>query len=245
MTNKKQKLAIFDIDGTIFRSSLIIEFVNALIENNIFPKSAYKKTEKEYQAWLKRKGGYDKYIKKVVDVYFSYIEGTKKDDVDKVVRRMLVSEREKVYRFTRDLIERLNKKGGYYMIAISGSPIYAVRKFAKFMGFNMAFGTENIVENGIFKKQTKNKYFSREYLEKLPVLIEYLDVNNINPDWEKSMAIGDSEPDIPILNKVGFPIAFNPSSGLAKYAKRKKWKIIVERKNVIYDIKDFRFIYRS
>ena len=39
----------------------------------------------------------------------------------------------------------------------------------------------------------------------------------------------------------GNPIAFNPDFKLATYAKKKKWKIVVERKNVVYKIKDFDF----
>ena len=36
------KLAIFDIDGTIFRSSLVIELSHALVDAKIFPLSAKK-----------------------------------------------------------------------------------------------------------------------------------------------------------------------------------------------------------
>jgi len=32
-----KKLAIFDIDGTIFRSSLTIELLESLIEEGVFP----------------------------------------------------------------------------------------------------------------------------------------------------------------------------------------------------------------
>lgn len=35
-----RKVAFFDIDGTVFRSSLLIELVNALIAEGVFPKEA-------------------------------------------------------------------------------------------------------------------------------------------------------------------------------------------------------------
>jgi len=37
-----KKVAIFDIDGTIFRSSLLIELTDALIQEDIFPSKVEK-----------------------------------------------------------------------------------------------------------------------------------------------------------------------------------------------------------
>jgi phosphoserine phosphatase len=36
------------------------------------------------------------------------------------------------------------------------------------------------------------------------------------------------------------PIAFNPNSNLERVARRRRWKIIVEKKDVIYDIGHFK-----
>jgi len=44
---------------------------------------------------------------------------------------------------------------------------------------------------------------------------------------------------------VGHPVAFNPNYELAKHAKKKRWKIVVERKDVIYELKDFKFLASS
>ena len=51
-----------------------------------------------------------------------------------------------------------------------------------------------------------------------------------------SIGVGDSESDVSFLNMVDRPIAFNPSSGLYKVAKKRGWEIRVERKDVIYKI---------
>ncbi|OGL79258.1 hypothetical protein A3J43_01580 [Candidatus Uhrbacteria bacterium RIFCSPHIGHO2_12_FULL_54_23] len=37
MDSRKRELAIFDLDGTIFMSSLTIELLEALIEEDVFP----------------------------------------------------------------------------------------------------------------------------------------------------------------------------------------------------------------
>ena len=53
---------------------------------------------------------------------------------------------------------------------------------------------------------------------------------------EGSIGVGDTESDIPMLEMVETPIAFNPNQKLLTHAKRRGWKIVVERKDVIYEI---------
>ena len=53
-----KKVAIFDIDGTVFRSSLLIELTNALIQEGIFNSKVSKLYARNYKNWLNRKGPY-------------------------------------------------------------------------------------------------------------------------------------------------------------------------------------------
>ncbi len=256
MIKKKTKIAVFDIDGTIFRSSLLIELVNGLVKAGIFPKKARKEMETDYLAWLNRVGDYDDYLGKVINIYDRHIVGKKFKDVEEAAQKIINKEKNKVYRFTRDLIPKL-KKGGYRLITISGSPWYMVDKFALHIGFDLSFGATMYVKRGIFtgnylekdwktegqklltkKNGPKLTNFSRKDL----LLKRYLNNQKINIDWKSSIAVGDSGNDIPILKLVGNPIAFNPDDVLLKKAKKNNWRIVVERKNVVYDIKKFDFI---
>jgi phosphoserine phosphatase len=49
--------------------------------------------------------------------------------------------------------------------------------------------------------------------------------------------VGDTEGDVAFLELVTEPIAFNPNKELYRHAKRMGWKVVVERKDVIYEIK--------
>jgi len=51
-----------------------------------------------------------------------------------------------------------------------------------------------------------------------------------------SVGVGDTESDIAFLKMVEKPICFNPNQKLYQYAKRAGWKIVVERKDVIYHL---------
>lgn len=233
-----KKLAVFDIDGTIFRSSLVIELLYELIEHSLYPKSILKFVEKDYQRWLNRQAHYEGYINKIVEAHISHIKDVNVSKYREVEQIVVQKHKGKVYRFTRDLISQ-TKKEGYFLFALSGSPLGIVEKFAKEMGFDGWLGSEYEIIDGVFTGRVLADPFSNG---KDKALHEYLVSNNINADLSKSLAVGDSFGDIPLLSMVGNPIAFNPDLKLAAIAKTKNWRVVVERKDVIYELKNFEFI---
>lgn len=231
------KLAIFDIDGTIFRSSLVIELSHALVEAGIFPKAARKEIEKEYLAWLDRKGTYEAYINKVVKIYVKYITGKSFVKVKSVAQEVISFQKDRVYRFTRDLIKNLSHQD-YFLVAISGSPSYIVSAYAKKIGFNLFFGTELEVRNGKFtgKVISLDSAFNKSKIVK-SLVKKFPSIN-----LKQSLAVGDTESDVAMLKLVGKPIAFNPNLQLARVARAKKWQVVVERKDVLYNVVNFNFL---
>jgi HAD superfamily hydrolase (TIGR01490 family) len=221
-----KKIAIFDIDGTIFRSSLVIELTEALIQVGIFPRRVEKFYEKAYRNWLDRKDGYEKYIKAVVRAFGKYIQGKSVKRVDEIAKRVVEFHKNRVYRYTRDLVRELRKKN-YYVIAISHSPEKAVRGFSKNFGFSEVFGTVYTSEGGKFDggqtRVSKNKDGILKFVLK-----------NKKLSLRGSVGVGDTEGDTPFLKMVENPICFNPNAKLYKAAKRNRWKVVVERKDVIY-----------
>ena len=236
-----KKLAVFDIDGTLFRSSLLIELTNALVDKKIFPEKAKDEIEKDYIAWLNREGGYENYIARVIKVYNKNIKGCREKDIEKAVKEVLKKEKKKLYRYTRNLIKEL-KKGKYFLFAISGSPGHILTSFAKDIGFDKYLGGYYEVVDGQF---TGNQPYGNPANDKKKTLLNFLERYNNQFDLEKSIGIGDTESDISFLEMLGNPIAFNPNRKLAEHAKKGKWKIIVERKDVIYDLSSFEFIDAS
>ncbi|MBU6431430.1 MAG: hypothetical protein KGJ58_04640 [Patescibacteria group bacterium] len=51
-----------------------------------------------------------------------------------------------------------------------------------------------------------------------------------------SVGVGDTEGDISFLEMVAKPICFNPNSKLYLRGKKKGWRIVVERKDVVYEL---------
>lgn len=238
VTPKKSKivrLAIFDIDGTIFRSSLLIQLVNEFVARNIFPRSVLKKVENDYLAWVNRRGSYETYIWKVVEVFMHNIGGKRKSDVVAAASAVIKEQKDRVYRYTRDLIRDLRRRG-YYLVAVSGSPHEIVESFVATMKFDAAFGVLYEIKNGVYSGKIFKDNSARN---KARVISEFLGESGMRADFKHSYAVGDTEGDIPSLTLVGNPIAFNPNQKLMAFATKHNIPIVVERKDVIYQLENF------
>lgn len=222
------KFAVFDIDGTVFRSSLFIEIVYELSRQNLItlPENEHKQA---YAQWSERqKQGYTTYRNKMVEVLESQIKGMKVSDFDQAADAVLQSQAEHVYVFSRSLIKDL-KAQNYFMIALSGSQSQLVQRFADYWGFNESIGQTYHEENGVFTGEITKTHEGKEKL--LEPLIKQHELSNDN-----SIAVGDTEGDIGMLELVERPIAFNPNRELYKHAVKSGWEIIVERKDMIYKL---------
>ncbi len=226
-----KKVAIFDIDGTIFRSSLLIQIVERLIEEGIFPKESRAYFARQKHAWLDRKGDYESYIASVVRVFVSQIKGVEYREFMRIGAEVVAEQKDRVYRFTRDLVRDLRKKK-YYLLAISHSPKGVVDHFCKRLGFNKVYGI-------VYELGPSDRFTGR-------VTDEHLILNNgittrralerAGLTLKGSIGVGDTESDIPFLELVEKPICFNPNTKLYAHAKRNGWRVVVERKDVVYEI---------
>lgn len=227
----KQKVAFFDIDGTVFRSSLFIELVKAFIHEGIFPKEAEQLYVSSYNAWVNREGTYEAYIEDVVSAYMKHIRGVHYGDFADIGKRVVEEQSKRVYRYTRDLIADLKGKE-YYIVAISQSPKTVLDEFCKSYGFDKVYG--RMYEIGPQDRFTGN-IIDREIIEhKAHIIDRLLEKENIT--LEDSIGVGDTEGDISLLERVETPICFNPNRILYEHAKLKGWVVVVERKDVVYTI---------
>lgn len=227
----KKKVAVFDIDGTIFRSSFLIELVDELVIRKIFPKTAVKEYNRAYGEWLNRRGEYDDYIKGVIRAFNKNIKGVSYKRIVNLSKQINKIHQERVYRYTRDLVKDLRKRH-YYLLAISGSPKFIVEEFSRGLGFSKTYGRRYALDKrGIFTGAVMDEVLISD---KAKILERAMEKENLT--LKDSVGVGDTETDIPLLKMVQKPICFNPDQKLYRYAKRSGWLIVVERKDVIYKL---------
>jgi len=226
-----KKVAIFDIDGTLFRSSLLIELVDVLVERGTFPAKALQAFAKDKERWQNRQGSYERYIDRTVKAFMEHIKGVSYQDFREATEIVAKRYRERLYRYTRALLKRL-KREGYFLLAISQSPKGVLDPFGKTLGFDKIYG--RLYELGPSDRFTGtitdlHLISNKANIVKRAVAKEGLTL-------EGSVGVGDTEGDISFLEMVETPICFNPNKALYRHAKRNGWKVVVERKDMIYEI---------
>lgn len=226
-----KKTAIFDIDGTVFRSSLLIEITEALVQEGLFPSEARRAYARAYKKWSDRKGSYEKYIGAVISAFPKYIKGVSRAEFMKVVKKVGFFHKNRVYRYTRKLVKDLKKKK-YFLLAISGSPFEMVSEFCRGWGFDKVYG--RLFETGKNGKFTGKVLRADLISDKARILKRAVEKEGLT--LRGSVGVGDSEADIPFLKMVETPVCFNPNKKLFGYAKSAGWKVVAERKDVIYYI---------
>lgn len=227
----KQKIAVFDIDGTVFRSGLYREVVFELLRTKKFPPEARAVFSEEEVNWKKRKAdeAFVQYEDKLVEVFYRYLPQVRTEDYEEVGLRVVKKMGSYCYVYTRNLLKKLHQKG-YFTIALSGSPEEVVKPFAERLKFDMSIGAIYERQNGFY---TSN-ILRESWHQKDKILRDSLNWDKFT--LEDSYAIGDTMGDASLLSIVENPIAFNPQKELFELARRNNWSVVVERKNTIYHL---------
>lgn len=223
-----KKFAVFDIDGTIARTSLFFQIVDELISGGHLPMDYREQLDEKYKAYQHRQhtNAFKEYTDFIVTVLLQNLTQISVADYRNAVDAVIERSNNMVYVYTRDLITKL-KNEGYFLMALSSSEQYAVEKFSEHFGFDLAVGEIYHQENGRFSGK-----FDGTHGKKDEVLQKHVASHSLS--FEDSYAVGDSLSDAAMLRLVTHPIAFNPEDSLFEEAKKHGWTIVVERKNVIY-----------
>ncbi len=233
----KNIAAFFDIDGTIFRNSLMIEHFKKLIKYEVInPAIWYAEVKPVYEDWYARYGEYEEYLELLAGVYIDELRGVDQSYIEFISNQVINVEGDMVYKYSRDRIKwHLNQ--GHKVFFISGSPEFLVKKMAEKYKATDYKGTHYFVdENNRFTGEIERMWDSESKQKTLNNLIDKYEV-----DLEGSYAYGDTTGDLSMLKMVGNPIAINPNKPLLLAIKEDNYlsnnaDIIIERKNVIYKL---------
>ncbi|MBF0715711.1 HAD family hydrolase [Gemelliphila palaticanis] len=235
--NSKKIAAFFDIDGTLYRDSLMTEHFKKLIKYEVLDEKIWINDIKPlYTGWDNRQGDYDNYLFELSSAYVKAITGLDKDTIDFATNQVMKLKADRVYKYTREIIQK-HKDSGHLVFFISGSPDFLVNKMGEKHGVFLSVGSGYIIKNNKFTGTVIPMWDSESKNNMIDELISTYDI-----DLENSYAYGDTNGDYRMLKRVGNPIAINPSSELLNNIKNdkelsNKVNIIIERKDVIYKIK--------
>lgn len=234
----KQKVAAFDIDGTLFRSGLYREVAYELMKMGALPEKILQETTVKNREWRHRTHGnaFEEFDMLVVDRIDHALPQLRIDDYEEAAQIVLEKRAENVYVYTRDLIKKL-KSQGYFLVAISGSQLELVEPFATKYGFDAWVGQQWERGDEFFTGNITKTHTGKD------IILKDI-VKRHNLTLKDSVAVGDSNGDVGMLQTVEHPIAFNPTAELYEKAVAVGWTIAIERKNMMYTLEMEQGSYR-
>lgn len=226
----KKQFAVFDIDGTIARTSLLQQLVRVLVTRGKLDIGPAEQIENLLHDFRQRiaDDNFGEYMKKAVDIMFeSMPKGLTIEEYDEIIDVVVKMSLTHTYVYTRQLIQTL-KKSNFFLISISGSELRVVSAFSKALGFDAWVGQVQYLDDG--KKLTGQVQALGQPKDKILQTI----ITKFELETRGSLAVGDTSSDISILNMVENPIVFNPNQALFKTAREKSWMVVLERKDMVY-----------
>ena len=222
----KQKLAIFDFNGTIFpretmpfllkqwnkhsysKSKLFCVFVPLIplyIKYKIGVNSNISKEEMEVKA-----------VKGVSRIFI----GMNKKEIENFFSRAVSSASSY---FNKKILEEiyLSNKNNYHTVILSGAFRLFLLQVGNLLNIDTVIGSQLLFDNECYNSVQMDIISGSNKLEKMQSFFKEIEI-----DWENSKAYADSYHDLRLLKSVGNPVAVDPDIRLESIANQKKWNII-------------------
>jgi HAD superfamily hydrolase (TIGR01490 family) len=233
MADKKGRpFAVFDIDGTLIRWQLYHAIADTLVKLGFIAPVKFQAIKDARMAWKRREDSesFKRYEGQLVKLYSQIMKEITPEQFERASEAVFQEYKDQVYIYTRALIDEL-KNDGYLLFAISGSQMEIVAKIAQYYEFDDYVGSTYLMKNGRYTGEAKLPFLHKDFaLMKM--------VKKHQATRAESLAVGDSLSDVKMLEKVEVPVAFNPEKKLFDYAKLKGWHIVIERKNMVYELRN-------
>lgn len=214
--NKKmKKLALFDIDGVIYEGHSIFDLIqdqekNAFIKNGLWDLvldllGKYKKSELTY--------------KEAADTmlleYSRSLTNKKYSDVVEYNLDFISRSGQKIWPYFKDLIPKLKKTHDIYFVTTNFD--FTAEAFTKYFDLNGFLSSKvkqnnGVIEAGLELSLGGNKGIVTDLINKY--------------GFSGSFAVGDSENDIDMLEKVEYPLVMEPNEKMNEIAMLKTWTIV-------------------
>ena len=211
---KKRRLALFDLDDTLFNGDTEGEWVKYMDNNGLIQDANFFDKMDEFTS---------KYRQGKLDV-FEYSEFLLSPLVGKNLKEL----ESNIDMFSSDVVERLtddltkellDKHQDDEKILTSGSLSFLVNKISNKLGICLSFGTDPEYTEGVFTgKVNGNPNFSKEKVRRIRNWMK-------SEKFDQIFAYSDSIHDLPLLEFSDFPFVVSPDSKLKAIAKERGWFI--------------------
>lgn len=210
-----KKLALFDIDGVIYEGHSIFDLIQDQEKNGYIEKGLWNEILELLGKYKKGELSYKEAADSMLLAYSKSLAGKNYNEVVEYNKDFILRSEQKIWPYFKKLIPELKKTHDIYFVTTNFD--FTAEAFTKYFGLDGFLSSKVNQNSGVIKEGVKlslggNKGIVTDLINKYGRL--------------GSVAVGDSENDADMLEKVEFAIAIEPDDKLKNMAEAKKWMIV-------------------
>lgn len=222
----ERKIALYDIDKTSYGGFLVQDLCEYQFQNGILPEKNFARINRDINLYRERVLGYEEMAENVLGYWAEGLKGKKVNIVVNNTREFFRTKGKKFLPFAQESIDLLRPTHDTFFV--TAEPQFVAEEVANIHRATGYFSTIFEVKDGVFTGNLSSSLATRE--DKGNVLKQLL----LTHSKEQSLAFGDSDNDIEMLEGVEYPICVNPNDELRKIRDERGWKTITPDEIVIF-----------
>lgn len=215
---EKRKIALVDIDKTIFDGYILFPLIKSLAETGVMSPAKAVKVDDLYLDYKEKKIDYETFARLVLIEWALGLKGVHISTVEGQTRDLVNEQLQHFFPFVNELFESLRPSHNIYFT--TGEPQFVAEAVNKIFSVDGYLSTEFEVDNEIFTGGIQAFLASKNDKQ---LAVSKLGSSH---NFSNSFAFGDSEADIEMLESVEHAFPINPSPGLREVATIKGWEIV-------------------
>jgi len=218
-----KRLALFDIDGVVYEGHLIFDIVQDSEKKGIIPFGVWKKILFEIEEYKSGRKNYKEAADSMLEAYAKALRGLSYKDLFNHSYKYISKSKEKMFGYFSKILPKLKKKYDVYFVTTNFQ--FITEAYARCIGVKGYLSSIAEVKMGKFTGKVElslggNKGIVEGLIKKY--------------GRSGSIAVGDSENDADMLDKVEYPLVMEPNEKLIVIAKQKGWQVV--NRDTIADI---------
>ncbi len=212
-----KKLALFDFDNVIYRGHSVFDIIQLMEKDGFIQPVMWKVVEEQLHKYKSNEISYKDAADKMLFSWAKALEFRSYQSALDYVQNYFTNNPDKFFGWFETINQVLSKS--YNIFIISTNYQFIAEAVVSRFGLRGYVSSVAGVENGLFTGQLQ-KSLAGNKGEVASILKSY--------PRDDSVAVGDSENDIDVLERVDYPICFQPDEKLKMVAQQEGWKLADE-----------------
>lgn len=213
----RQPLALFDMDKTMFNGMSYFPLLDAQVDAGLVSAAVSNRAHDSLDRYKQSSLGYEDLVRDLIDVYAEGLAGKPVDEVAQSTDEFFRTTPD-FFGYVAPTIRELSRS--HEVVLVTGSTQFTASAVAKVFGVKQfcstIIGTGNTLVNGQVDSYLATRQEKREAIHHL----------TRDHPVANSLAFGDSEGDIEMLQAVQHAICIDPTPGLREAANENGWLIV-------------------